>query len=142
MMRIDVRKIALAAGLGMVILIAGNSEVKAQSRRDIERERQRIERENARYQREVRRRNSDRRNSAVTNARTEQRVMNANYISGYQQGILAGESDRRKGKYNRSNVYRDTGSYPNEGDPTSYDYMYRQGYLQGYNDGFNGIRNY
>ena len=57
---------------------------------------------------------------------------------GYQAGIY----DRRRGKYNQSNVYRDTGSYPNEGDPTSTDYIYRQGYLAGYNDGFNGRRNY
>jgi hypothetical protein len=56
--------------------------------------------------------------------------------------LLAGEYDRRKRKYNQSNVYRDTGAYPNDGDPTSSDYIYRQGYLQGYNDGYNGIRNY
>lgn len=130
----------MAAGLGLLMLVIGSSEASAQSRREIERERQRIERQNARYQREQRR-NNDRYSSATT-ARTERRIANANYASGYEQGFIAGEFDRRKGKYNRSNVYRDTGSYPNEGDPTSNDYIYRQGYLQGYNDGFNGIRNY
>jgi hypothetical protein len=137
----NIKKIAIAATFGLAVLIAGSSEVSAQSRREIERERQRIERENARY-RNDQRRNRNTRNASGVSRRTEQRVANANYTNGYQQGLLAGEYDRRKRKYNQSNVYRDTGAYPNDGDPTSSDYIYRQGYLQGYNDGYNGIRNY
>ena len=137
----NIKKIAIAATFGLAVLIAGSSEVSAQSRREIERERQRIERENARY-RNDQRRNRNTRNASSVSRRTEQRVANANYTNGYQQGLLAGEYDRRKRKYNQSNVYRDTGAYPNDGDPTSSDYIYRQGYLQGYNDGYNGIRNY
>ena len=137
----NIKKIAIAATFGLAVLIAGSSEVSAQSGREIERERQRIERENARY-RNDQRRNRNPRNASGVSRRTEQRVANANYTNGYQQGLLAGEYDRRKRKYNQSNVYRDTGAYPNDGDPTSSDYIYRQGYLQGYNDGYNGIRNY
>ena len=136
----NLRKIFLIGGGGLILLVAGSLDVSGQSRREIERERQRIERENARYERE-RRRNRNWRNPVVTR-RTEQRISNANYANGYEQGLMAGQFDRRKGKYNNSNVYRDSGSYPNQGDPTSSDYIYRQGYLQGYNDGFNGIRNY
>jgi hypothetical protein len=134
----SIRKIGITAAFAFVVIASASVETSAQSRRDIERERQRIERENARYQRDRRR---DRNSSGVTR-RTEQRVANANFAHGYEQGLLAGEYDRRKRKYNQSNVYRDTGSYPNDGDPTSSDYIYRQGYLQGYNDGYNGIRNY
>ena len=138
---VNIKKLLLTATFGLAILIVGSTAANAQSRREIERERQRIERENAQYQRQQRRiRNT--RNSSGVSRRTEQRVDNANYSHGYQQGLLAGQYDRRKNKYNQSNVYRDTGSYPNDGDPTSSDYIYRQGYLQGYNDGYNGIRNY
>ena len=138
----DLRKVALGALFGLAVLITANSDVAAQSRREIERERQRIERENARYQREQQRRNRNYRNGSGVSRRTEQRVANANYSNGYQYGFMAGEYDRRRGKYNQSNVYRDSGAYPNSGDPTSSDYLYRQGYLQGYNDGYNGVRNY
>jgi len=125
------RKLAVGFAIGMTFLIVGSSDVNAQSRRDIERERQRIEREQ-------RRNNQVRGNNRVT----ERRVNNANYITGYQQGVIAGEFDRRKKKYNQSNVYRGTGSYPNSGDPTQADYVYRQGYLEGYEDGFYGRRKY
>jgi hypothetical protein len=135
---LNLKRWLFAGVFGLAVLVATGSEVSAQSRREIERERQRIERENARYEREQRRT----RTSRGVSARTEQRVNNANYNNGYQQGLLAGEYDRRKRKYNQSNVYRGTGSYPNDGDPTSSDYIYRQGYLQGYNDGYNGVRNY
>jgi hypothetical protein len=138
----NIKKVILAAGFSLAILMAANADVNAQSRRDIERERQRIERENARYEREQQRRYRSNRSSSNVSRQTEQRVNNANYANGYQQGLLAGQYDRRKRKYNQSNVYRDTGSYPNQGDPTSSDYIYRQGYLQGYNDGYNGVRNY
>ncbi len=137
----NVKKIVFAATFGLAVLFAASSEVHAQSRRQIERERQRIERENARYRNEQRRYRNDR-DSSVVSRRTEQRVANANYANGYQQGLLAGEYNRRKRKYNQSNVYRNTGAYPNDGDPSSSDYIYRQGYLLGYEDGYNGIRNY
>jgi hypothetical protein len=137
----NIKKIAIAATFGLAVLFAVSSDVSAQSRREIERERQRIERENARYRKDQRRNRTNRNDSGVSR-RTEQRVANANYTNGYQQGLLAGEYDRRKRKYNQSNVYRDSGVNPNDGDPTSSDYIYRQGYLQGYNDGYNGIRNY
>ena len=130
----DIRKLIIGAVFAATLLFIGASDVSAQSRREIERERQRIERERERY-----RRNS--RNSGVTR-RMENRVNNANFTNGYNYGFMAGQYDRRKGKYNQSNVYRDSGSYPNDGDPTSSDYIYRQGYLEGYNDGFNGRRNY
>lgn len=132
MSQLDIRKIGVGFAIGIVFLIAGSSDVSAQSRRDRERERQRIEREQRRQQTQVRG------NERVT----ERRVNNANYITGYQQGVIAGEFDRRKKKYNQSNVYRGTGSYPNSGDPTQADYVYRQGYLEGYNDGFYGRRKY
>jgi len=138
---LNIKKIAIAATFGLAVLVVASTDANAQSRREIERERQRIERENARYQRDVRRNRNNRRDSGVSRA-TEQRVANANYTNGYQQGLLAGEYDRRKRKYNQSNVYRNTGSYPNDGDPSSSDYIYRQGYLQGYDDGYNGLRNY
>lgn len=138
----NLKKIAVAVGFGFVVLVTVNTDVSAQTRPEIERERQKIERENARYQRERQRRYRNNSNDTVVSRRSEQRIANANFANGYQQGLLAGENDRRRGKYNQSNVYRDTGSYPNEGDPTSSDYIYRQGYLQGYMDGFNGIRNY
>ncbi len=125
----DLKKVVLAGGFGLVVLAGISTNANAQSRREVERERQRIERENARYERDRQRQSQVDRN-------------NANYSHGYQQGLLAGEYDGRKKKYNQSNVYRDTGSYPNAGDPTSSDYIYRQGYLKGYNDGYNGRRNY
>ena len=138
----DLKRVSIGALIGLAILFAASSDVSAQSRREIERERQRIERENARYQREQQRRNRNYRNGSAVTRRTEQRVANANFSNGYQYGLMAGEYDRRRGKYNQSNVYRDSGAYPNSGDPTSNDYLYRQGYLQGYNDGYNGVRNY
>ena len=129
---------ALAIFVVLFVILAAQTDVSAQSRRELERERQRIERENARYRQS---RQRDYRNNRSTR-QAEQRIANSTYATGYEQGLLAGRYDRRKGKYNQSNVYRDTGSYPNAGDPTSADYIYRQAYLQGYTDGYNGIRNY
>lgn len=127
----NIRKITVGFAIGLTVLIVGSGDVNAQSRRDTERERQRIEREQRRQ-----------RQARGTERETVRRVNNANYITGYQQGVLAGEFDRRKNKYNQSNVYRGTGSYPTSGDPTEQDYVYRQGYLEGYNDGFYGRRRY
>jgi hypothetical protein len=59
--------------------------------------------------------------------------------SGYAVGLQAGQYDRRKGKYNASNVYRDSTW---SGDPSGWDYYYRQGYLQGYNEGYSGQASY
>jgi hypothetical protein len=137
----DLKKIAVGMFASLVIVLAG-TDASAQSRRDIERERQRIQRQNERYDRTRQRTYRNDGLNSGSGRRTEQRTTNTNYAAGYDQGFQAGQMDRRKGKYNRSNVYRDTGAYPNEGDPTSNDYVYRRGYLQGYNDGFNGIRNY
>ena len=129
------KNIAIMAAMGLMLLVVGSSDVNAQTRREIERERQRIERDQRRIARQRQQRDRGYRGS-------EGRIYNANYDHGYQQGMLAGQYDRRRGKYNQSNVYRGTGAYPNGGDPTSSDYIYRQGYLQGYNDGFYGRRNY
>ena len=114
------------------------AEADGQTRRQIERERQRIERQQQQYERE--RYKSGRYNNDGYNSRSA--GLNNAVSMGYQQGLIAGEFDRRKKKYNQSNVYRNTGSIPNSGDPTNYDYLYRQGYLQGYDDGYYGRRRY
>ena len=137
---LNMKKMVFGIFVGIVVMLAANTDVSAQSRRELERERQRIERENARYRQN--RQRSYRNNNNQSTRQTEQRVANSTYTTGYEQGLMAGQYDRRSGKYNRSNVYRDTGAYPNQGDPTSIDYVYRQAYLQGYNDGFNGTRHY
>lgn len=136
----SLRRMGLVSALGLAVLLTASSEVGAQTRRQIERERQRIERENQRLQREASRRNRDRGDRVME--RIDQRHHNVNYRTGYDYGYQAGQFDRRKKKYNHSNVYRNTGAYPNEGDPTSADYVYRQGYLRGYEDGFYGRVNY
>ncbi len=125
----NIRNTVVGLAIGLTIMIAGSSEASAQSRRQIERERQRMENEQRRV-------NSQRQDGRYNRIMT--RANNAHFDQGYQQGIIAGQYDRRKKKYNQSNVYRDTGSAPNGGDPTSTDYIYRQGYLQGYNDGYYG----
>jgi hypothetical protein len=119
--------IMMAALLTFVFI--SSTEADAQSRRQIERERQRIEREQRRYERQ--------RQGRMGRA-TERQINNSTFNTGYQQGLLAGQYDRRKRKYNQSNVYRGTGSAPNSGDPSNMDYIYRQAYLQGYEDGFHG----
>lgn len=60
--------------------------------------------------------------------------------AGYQQGIIAGQRDRSRNKYNQSNVYRGTSQRPD--DINQYEYNYRQGFLEGYEDGYNGRRQY
>lgn len=124
----------------VVFAIAGlfAADANGQTRRQIERERQRMERQQQRYERERYR------NGRYDNDRYNSRSAGLNnaVTMGYQQGLIAGEFDGRKRKYNQSNVYRNTGSAPNSGDPTSYDYLYRQGYLQGYDDGYYGRRRY
>src|SRR5690606_37074192 len=122
------KKVAVGIFAGIVLMLTANMDVRAQSRRELERERQRIERENARYRQS---RQQVYRNDNRSTRQSDQRVGGAAYRSGYDNGFMAGQFDRRRGKYNQSNVYRDTGAYPNSGDPTSTDYVYRQGYLQG-----------
>ena len=138
---LDIKKIVIGGAIGLMLFFVGSSDVNGQTRRQIERERQRIARENARLEQERQRSYRNDRQPRVS-PRLERRINNANFTNGYNYGFMAGEYDRRKRKYNQSNVYRNTGSYPNDGDPTSSDYIYRQGYLEGYEDGFNGRRNY
>lgn len=133
-----IKKGLIGLSIALMIVVFGGSEANAQSRREVERERQRIERENARWERE---RQRQARQTNVTR-REVRRFENAYFAGGYEQGYLAGTKDRRSGKYNRSNVYRGTGSYPNAGDPTNTDFIYRQGYLTGYDDAFHGRANY
>jgi hypothetical protein len=117
-------------------------EANGQSRRQIERERQRTERQR---QRELERYQNGRyTNDRYDTGRSRSRSAGLNnaIAMGYQQGLIAGEYDRRKRKFNQSNVYRNTGASPYSGDPTEYDYLYRQGYLQGYEDGYSGRRHY
>ena len=147
------KSLAIMAALGFAILLGAAADTSAQSRREIERERQRYERQqqriarqNARIERQRReermRRSRDYSDNDPYNSRMTRRDVNATHSEGYQQGLLAGQSDRRDGKYNRFNVYRNTGSAPNSGDPSSADYLYRQSYLQGYEDGFHGRMRY
>lgn len=137
----DLRKTVIAVAIGLMVVIVGSENASAQSRRDTERERQRIERENnARYERDRQRQYQRDRSNDYRG--TSQRITNINFANGYQYGYQAGANDRRKGKYNRSNVYRNTPSAPYQGDPSSVDYIYRQGYLAGYEDGFYGRQNY
>lgn len=127
---INLNKLFFALAIGTTILSFGDM-ASAQSRRQNERDRQRLERDQ-------RGRTDVQGNLRVT----ERRVNNANFVTGYQQGVIAGEFDRRKKKYNQSNVYRGSGASPNSGDPTQADYLYRQGYLEGYSDGYSGRRKY
>ncbi len=123
----------------VVFAFAGlfSAEANGQTRRQIERERERAERQQQRYESERYRNGRN-----VNDRRSSSAGLNNAVSMGYQQGLIAGEFDRRKKRYNQSNVYRNTGSAPNSGDPTSYDYLYRQGYLQGYDDGFYSRRRY
>ena len=133
----------LVIAFAVFAVVAGTSiDASAQNRRNNERERQRIERQNERLERQRDRQRQTQyndRNRGYNTGSNRAGLNNAVNI-GYQQGLLAGQSDRRARKYNRFNVYRDSGSAPNSGDPTSYDYLYRQGYLQGYEDGYHGRR--
>src|SRR5687768_10986779 len=132
MKRMNLGGLALAATMLGVVILGSANDAGAQTRRQIERERERAERQYERSQkrreREVRSRGSydDRYTSRGSTPTTRAGSNNAVSL-GYQQGLLAGQTDRRDRKYNRFNVYRNSGSAPNSGDPTSYDYLYRQG---------------
>lgn len=154
MRSMSLKGLTVAAAVVFTIMGAAVTESSAQNRRISERERQRIERLERQRQQNRRSRDNDRygndrydndrygNNGRIYDNRSN-RGGNSNAVNmGYQQGLIAGQYDRRKKKYNQSNVYRNTGSYPNQGDPSSADYAYRQGYLQGYNDGYNGTRRY
>lgn len=149
MRSLNIKNIAVGAVFGFAVLVTGTVDVDAQTRRDRERERQRIERLQERERQRQRnvRTNRNRRDRIIYDNRGNGVIVQgqptyAAPSTGYQYGYQAGVNDRRSGKYNRSNVYRNTGSRPNAGDPTSADYRYRQAYLEGYNDGFNGRRRY
>ena len=133
------KNIAIFSSTALIMLIGLTSDAWAQSRREIERDRERYERQQREYERQNRRQGRNRNRRQDENVRVSPRqAMNANAQNGYDQGFIAGQYDARKRKYNNSNVYRNTGSAPNSGDPTSFDYAYRQGYLQGYEDGYRG----
>jgi hypothetical protein len=68
--------------------------------------------------------------------------VNVVLLQGYESGLRAGQMDRSRGKFNASNVYRNTPSVPYGGDASSADYLYRQGYLEGYQDGYTGRLRY
>jgi hypothetical protein len=131
-----VKNLTAMAGLVFAMVIVSASDISAQSRRDNERERERIERLQQNNARQNRRGNRGRSRSSSENP--NRAAVNAALYQGYQQGLIAGQSDRSARKYNRFNVYRNSGSAPNGGDPTAWDYLYRQGYLEGYEDGYRG----
>lgn len=119
---------------GLVIVFVGTVDVNAQSRREIERERQR------QIQQYERQRRSD-----VYIDRSERlpnRTVNTLLLQGYENGLRAGRMDRSRRKFNASNVYRNTPARPYNGDSSSADYLYRQGYLEGYEDGYYGRLRY
>jgi hypothetical protein len=166
----NLKTIALGVGLGFALLAGSALEVDAQSPREIQRQRE--AREAAEYQQRVyqqqqREYRRQQQRNARRNSRNQDRygrdqyyggqqsveelsyfpgtprqAMNATLRQGYSQGLMAGQFDARKKKYNQSNVYRNTGSRPNSGDPSGADYLYRQGYLEGYEDGYYGRRRY
>lgn len=146
MRSIGLKKLGVTAALGLAFLIVGASSTNAQYRR--ENDRDRYERQQRQYERNQRRDDRDWSRDQRRRTRDDRydnnyrRNLNGAFDQGYQQGMIAGQSDRRKGKYGRSNVYRNSGSYPNAGDPSSIDYLQRQGYLQGYDDGYYGRRRY
>ncbi len=149
-------KVLFTIGFGLAILGGMAVETDAQSRREIQRERERYERAQRQSERQnIRRARQNRSNGVVVVDPTSDAVadityfpgsprqaMNASLRQGYEQGMIAGQFDSRKKKYNNSNVYRDTGRSPNSGDPSAADYYHRQGYLEGYEDGYYGRRRY
>lgn len=145
---LKLKGIEIFGGIALIMLVGLvglASDVSAQSRRDIDRERERYERQQREYERQDRRRQNRNRRQAENDTyfpNSRGGGMSPNTRMGYEQGLIAGQFDARKRKYNNSNVYRNTGLYPNGGDPTSADYLYRQAYLRGYEDGYNGRRNY
>ena len=131
---INIKKGLIGLSVAGAVFLLGAAETSAQSRRDTERELRRIQ-QNARLDRQRQTR------IARQQLATRREFADSYFSGGYEQGYLAGTNDARRRAYNRSNVYRGTGSAPNLGDPTSGDYIYRQGYLAGYEDGYHGRRN-
>jgi hypothetical protein len=130
MKRYRIANLLMLFVFGFVVFFAGSTETNAQSRRDDYRDRYRND---SRYDRQ--RRNRD---SRLTNQGMSRRDVNVLLLQGYENGLRAGRQDRSRNKYNASNVYRNTPSLPYNGDTSSADYLYRQGYLEGYEDGYNG----
>lgn len=149
-------KVLFTIGIGLAIGSATSIDADAQSRREIQRERERYERAQRQYERQNARRTRQNRSNGVVVVDSSREVvgdqtyfpgsprqaMNASLQQGYEQGMIAGQYDRQKKKYNNSNVYRNTGGSPNSGDTSSSDYYHRQGYLEGYEDGYYGRRRY
>ncbi len=147
------RKVLFTLGIGLIIAGGSAFEADAQSRREVQRERERYERAQREYERQnARRARQNRSNRVVVVDPTRgvvadqtyfpgspRQAMNASLRQGYEQGMIAGRYDRQKKKFNNSNVYRNT---PNSGDTSSSDYYHRQGYLEGYEDGYYGRRRY
>jgi hypothetical protein len=119
---------------GLVVLFAGSFQTNAQSRRDNYGDRYRND---SRYDRQ--RRDRDKRSE---NQGLSRRDVNVIVLQGYEMGLQAGRGDRSRGKFNASNVYRNTPSSPYNGDTSSADYLYRRGYREGYEDGYNGRLRY
>jgi hypothetical protein len=170
MRSLNLKNIAAGLGLGLAFLAGSAIDAQAQSQREIQRqieareaaERQQYEYQRQQYEYQRQQQRNARRNSRYRdrndNGRyyggqqsvedlsyfpgTPRQAMNATLRQGYSQGLMAGQFDARKKKYNQSNVYRNTGSRPNSGDPSGADYLYRQGYLEGYEDGYYGRRRY
>ena len=134
-----ITKITVLPAILLTLAGLAAQDANGQSARQIERERQRMERQR---QRQMERYDRERYSNGRYDPGSRSAGLNNAVSMGYQQGLLAGEYDRRKRKYNQSNVYRNTGAARYSGDPTDYDYLYRQGYLQGYDDGYYGRRRY
>jgi hypothetical protein len=142
----NIKKLAGIAALGFAIVSAGAVSSNAQTWRQSEKDRQRI----IKQQQKIAKQNAKREQERLRRERRDDRGYTTGTVfgnngrigsmreatnSGYQQGLQAGQYDRRKHRYNQSNVYRDSTWH---GDPTGWDYYYRQGYLQGYQAGYNG----
>ena len=65
---------------------------------------------------------------------------------GYQQGVIAGQNDRRNRRgnsYYNSQIYRNGNyGYQNYVDSSQYQYYFQQGFERGYQDGYNSRSQY
>ena len=118
------------ACFALAVLFLGSTDTSAQIRWDDGRDRNRSERRLRQHR--------DDRQTRQRDHPVSRRDVNTIVLQGYEQGLRAGQNDRRRGKLNASNVYRNTPARPYSGDASSADYLYRQGYLEGYQDGYYG----
>ena len=126
--RISILLATILFGLG--VLFVGSYHANAQRSRYDSRDRYRTQSRNDRQRAD--------RDSRERNQGLSRRDVNVILLQGYENGLQAGRNDRSRGKFNASNVYRNTPLRPYGGDTSSADYLYRQGYLEGYEDGYNG----